>query len=48
MFDIFLMPSTPAHVFFGSQVSFLSLYLGVAGAATAVSLTASARIVGRF
>jgi MFS family permease len=44
----FLMALGAQIAFLVHQVSFLSQYLGTAGAATAVSITASASIVGRL
>ena len=44
----FLMALAGQIAFLVHQVSFLSQYLGIAGAATAVSITASASIVGRL
>jgi MFS family permease len=44
----FLMALGAQIAFLVHQVSFLSQYLGIAGAATAVSITASASIVGRL
>ena len=44
----FLLALAGQIAFLVHQVSFLSLYLGVAGAASAVSITAGASIAGRF
>jgi MFS family permease len=44
----FLLALTGQIAFLVHQVSFLSYYLGVTGAATAVSITAAASIVGRL
>jgi len=44
----FLLALAGQIAFLVHQISFLSLYLGVAGAATAVSITAGASIAGRF
>jgi MFS family permease len=44
----FLLALTGQIAFLVHQVSFLSQYLGVSGAATAVSITAGASIVGRL
>lgn len=44
----FLLALSGQIAFLVHQVSFLSLYLGISGAATAVSITAGASIVGRL